>query len=194
VFATVDQFLRLWAIESDLTSRVLAALTDEALRFGPVPDARTAGEIAWHIVTAIREIGGHAGFGLTGPDRKQPPPPRAAAILERYRHAAAELGTVVQSRTTGERLRLRVEAYGETWSVSGLLSVLIRHEIHHRGQLMQLMREAGLRLPAVYGPSRDEAWPVARGTRPNAPGPSPSHPGDQLGQHEPHEDTHSDPD
>jgi uncharacterized damage-inducible protein DinB len=30
------------------------------------------------------------------------------------------------------------------------------HEIHHRGQMTVLMRQAGLKVPGVYGPSREE--------------------------------------
>jgi uncharacterized damage-inducible protein DinB len=36
------------------------------------------------------------------------------------------------------------------------LTVLLRHEIHHRAQMTVLMRQAGLRVPGVYGPSREE--------------------------------------
>ena len=37
-----------------------------------------------------------------------------------------------------------------------MLSALIRHEAHHRGQMTVLMRQAGLTVPGVYGPSREE--------------------------------------
>jgi uncharacterized damage-inducible protein DinB len=33
---------------------------------------------------------------------------------------------------------------------------LVRHLIHHRGQMSVLMREAGLIVPGVYGLSREE--------------------------------------
>jgi uncharacterized damage-inducible protein DinB len=36
------------------------------------------------------------------------------------------------------------------------LQILIRHEIHHRAQMTVLMRQAGLKVPGIYGPSRDE--------------------------------------
>jgi uncharacterized damage-inducible protein DinB len=39
--------------------------------------------------------------------------------------------------------------------------MFIRHEVHHRGQMTVLMRQAGLPLHGFYGPSRDE-W-VAMG-------------------------------
>jgi uncharacterized damage-inducible protein DinB len=36
------------------------------------------------------------------------------------------------------------------------LRVLIQHEVHHRGQMTVLMRQAGLEVPGVYGPAREE--------------------------------------
>ena len=34
--------------------------------------------------------------------------------------------------------------------------VMLHHEIHHRGQMTVLMRQAGLPVPGVYGPAKDE--------------------------------------
>ena len=39
---------------------------------------------------------------------------------------------------------------------AGMLSSLIRHQAHHRGQMTVLMRQAGLPVPGVYGPAREE--------------------------------------
>ena len=49
-----------------------------------------------------------------------------------------------------------IEMYGEKWTRSKVLSSLIRHEIHHRAQMTVLMRQAGLKVPGVYGPSKEE--------------------------------------
>ncbi|MGO4373779.1 DinB family protein, partial [Paenibacillus sp. MCAF20] len=37
-----------------------------------------------------------------------------------------------------------------------VLDVLIKHEIHHRGQMTVLMRQAGLRVPDLYGPTKEQ--------------------------------------
>jgi uncharacterized damage-inducible protein DinB len=41
-------------------------------------------------------------------------------------------------------------------TIAAAFQGLVRHLIHHRGQLIVLMREAGLIVPGVYGPSREE--------------------------------------
>ncbi len=53
--------------------------------------------------------------------------------------------------------------FGMMWPRGLTLQVLIRHEIHHRAQMTVLMRLAGLRVPGIYGPSREE-W-AERGMR-----------------------------
>ncbi|MHB8840055.1 MAG: DinB family protein, partial [Gemmatimonadaceae bacterium] len=37
-----------------------------------------------------------------------------------------------------------------------VLTVLMNHQWHHRGQMTVLMRQAGLSVPGVCGPSREE--------------------------------------
>jgi len=46
--------------------------------------------------------------------------------------------------------------YGETWPRGVTLFALIAHQAHHRGQMTVLMRQAGLTVPGVYGPSSEE--------------------------------------
>lgn len=46
--------------------------------------------------------------------------------------------------------------YGEMWKKGKILAILINHQSHHRAQLTVLMRQAGLKVPGVYGPSKEE--------------------------------------
>ena len=46
--------------------------------------------------------------------------------------------------------------YGEKWPRGMSLSALMAHETHHRGQMTVLMRQAGLPVPGVYGPAKEE--------------------------------------
>ena len=46
--------------------------------------------------------------------------------------------------------------YGQVWKRTSVLSSLIAHQAHHRGQMTVLMRQAGLKVPGVYGPSKEE--------------------------------------
>ena len=46
--------------------------------------------------------------------------------------------------------------YGERWTRAFGLKVCVDHQIHHRGQLTVLMRQAGLRVPSLYGPAKED--------------------------------------
>ena len=56
-----------------------------------------------------------------------------------------------------EQLSSEVSHHGRTLPMDTVLSGLIRHQIHHRGQMTVLMRQAGVVVPSVYGPSREES-------------------------------------
>jgi uncharacterized damage-inducible protein DinB len=83
-------------------------------------------------------------------------PSRASEIAAAYRAAAEEVLTLVSTSWTDADLRVEDDLYGMRWPRASTLAVLIRHEVHHRGQMTVLMRQAGLAVPGVYGPSRDE--------------------------------------
>jgi len=34
--------------------------------------------------------------------------------------------------------------------------MIVNHQAHHRGQMAVLIRQAGLRVPDVYGPARED--------------------------------------
>jgi uncharacterized damage-inducible protein DinB len=40
--------------------------------------------------------------------------------------------------------------------VALLRSIMLNHWYHHRGQLTTYLRQLGVRIPSIYGPSVDE--------------------------------------
>ena len=53
--------------------------------------------------------------------------------------------------------------YGEQWPRGLTLYALILHQTHHRAQMTVLMRQAGLVVPGVYGPNREETEKMGKG-------------------------------
>lgn len=146
----------MWRHESASTARLLAELTDTSLSQRVAPGHRSIGELAWHLVTAQRGILAQAGLLYDAPDRSVPPPARASQIQSAYVDAAQALAQAVEQQWTDETLKLEDPIYGQRWPRGLTLAVMLHHEIHHRGQLTVLMRRAGLRVPGMYGPSKDE--------------------------------------
>ena len=153
---TIADFARSWKAEADITSRVLGALTDASLAQRVTPKDRTLGEIAWHVATSITEMMGHTGLTLAGPAHDAPTPTSAAAIKAGYDEAAAAVLAAVTSGWTDETLAVKDDMYGEMWRRGMTLTVLINHQIHHRGAMSVLIRQAGLILPDIYGPTREQ--------------------------------------
>jgi uncharacterized damage-inducible protein DinB len=82
-------------------------------------------------------------------------PPTVAEIRATYERAAASLANAVEGSWFDGTLAVEDDVYGEPWPRGRTLFVLLCHEVHHRGQLTLLMRQAGLKVPGVYGPSGD---------------------------------------
>jgi uncharacterized damage-inducible protein DinB len=156
MFRTIADFSRAWQGESTSTHKMMSALTDASLAQRVSPDGRTLGRLAWHIVQTLGEMGGHAGLVVDAADEKTPQPATASAIADAYQAGAAAVDKAVSSAWTDADLPVEIDMYGEKWTRGATLTALMCHEIHHRAQMTVLMRQAGLKVPGVYGPSREE--------------------------------------
>jgi uncharacterized damage-inducible protein DinB len=166
MFTSTEQFLADWRHESESTGRIMDALSDASLAQQVVPGDRSLGWTAWHLVTTLAEMPSITGLKLTTVAHDDPRPASAAAIAAAYKAAAAELAALVEATWTDDTLKVVDNAYGEAWPRGLTLAALIAHEIHHRGQMTVLMRQAGLRVPGVYGPAKED-W-AALGMEPPA--------------------------
>jgi uncharacterized damage-inducible protein DinB len=165
MFRRVTDFQKTWDRERDSTLKVLGALTDASLGQAVTKDDRTLGRLAWHLATTPGEMMERTGLTVAGPTHDAPPPATAAAIVSAYETAAKAVADGVAAWTDAT-LEVEDEMYGEKWSRGLTLQALLVHQAHHRGQMTVLMRQAGLKVPGVYGPAREE-W-TAYGMEPPA--------------------------
>ncbi|MBN2338329.1 MAG: DinB family protein [Acidobacteria bacterium] len=156
MFRRIEDFIGAWETESGLTQKLLDALTDASLGRAVAEGHRTLGRIAWHLVTTIPEMMAKTGLRLEAVKADAPVPTTAAAIREAYAAAAAELLERVRAEWNDRTLTVEDEMYGEKWERGNSARVLVDHQAHHRGQMTVLMRQAGLRVPGVYGPAKEE--------------------------------------
>jgi uncharacterized damage-inducible protein DinB len=156
MFRALADFQKSWEYEAQCTAKLLRALTDASLLQAVTPHDRTLGRIAWHVVTSVPEMMERTGLRLSGPGKDASMPASAAAIAPAYEAVAASLAEQLREQWTDDTLSVKDEMYGEAWKRGFTLAVLIRHQSHHRGQMTVLMRQAGLRVPGVYGPAREE--------------------------------------
>jgi len=152
----LSDFEKEWSSESASTLKLFKALTDASLGQKVDAKGRTLGRIAWHIVLTLGEMAGRAGLPVEAPPEDTPVPVSASSIAAAYEKAAQSLLNNMQEKWSDAMLNDEIDMYGEKWTRGYSLYVLIKHEIHHRAQLTVLMRQAGLQVPGVYGPSREE--------------------------------------
>lgn len=153
---TIDDFQKHWAYEVDMTTKTLKNLTDESLGQKVTPEGRTLGFLAWHLTQTLPEMLGLVELKIDGPEHNAECPTDAASIVAAYEKAAASVTAEVNANWNDETLLKTDALYGETWSRGQTLFYLILHQTHHRGQMTVLMRQAGLAVPGVYGPAKEE--------------------------------------
>ncbi|MDZ7290774.1 MAG: DinB family protein [candidate division KSB1 bacterium] len=156
MYRKIEDFKKDWADESEATLKVLKSLTDASLSQRVTPDGRSLGFLAWHIVTSQGEMLGQTGLATQAPEENAKEPSTAAEIVTAYERSSRSVADLVLKNWTDASLLEEVEMYGQKWTRGYVLASLIRHETHHRAQMTVLMRQAGLKVPGVYGPSREE--------------------------------------
>ncbi len=156
MFLSVSTFLQVWEKEAESTHRILDALTDESLNQLVAAPDRTLGRIAWHLVTTIPEMMTRTGLIMESINEDALLPATAVEIIHNYRDVSKSLVAAISNQWNDQTLLEKRDMYGETWAIGATLSALVDHQIHHRGQMTVLMRQAGLKVPGIYGPSRDD--------------------------------------
>jgi uncharacterized damage-inducible protein DinB len=156
MYNSVKSFISDWKYESEATIKLLNNLTDETLKQKVWAEGRTLGFIAWHITLSIGEMMTKIGLSPDCPPEDTKMPPRAIEIKNAYEKASSSLITELESKLKDEMLNDEISAYGQTFTKSQMLKMLNGHQIHHRGQMTVLMRQAGLKVSGVYGPAKEE--------------------------------------
>lgn len=156
MFRTIADFETAFRSCAESTSRVMKALTDASLSQSIEAQSRTLGRVAWHVATSHKEMAERTGLVIPGPAHDAPAPTQASAISEAYDRSAKSLLAAVLSKWTDADLETEDAMYGQPWKRGHTLFILVVHEFHHRGQMTVLMRQAGLAVPGVCGPAREE--------------------------------------
>ena len=156
MFTSINDFKERWTGHMDATMKILGALTDDSLGQAVAEDHRTLGRMAWHITNAIPEVMTRTGLEFHGAAADSPMPAGAAEMSKVYESVASQLLEQVEAKWSDADLMVEDDMYGQKWKRGFSLHILMEHEIHHRGQMTVLMRQAGLKVPGVLGTSKEE--------------------------------------
>lgn len=156
MYRTIADFVVDWKYESESTLKVMNLMTDASLSQRVTSDGRSLGFLAWHLVLTLSEMGSKMDLQITAPPEKSEQPERAAEIAKTYGISARSVLELVRRTWNDASLGDELEMYGEKWKRGYALASLVRHQIHHRAQMTVLMRQAGLKVPGIYGPAKEE--------------------------------------
>ncbi|MFB5281704.1 DinB family protein [Peribacillus sp. Hz7] len=156
MYVTISDFIKEWNREAMLTQKVLDGLTDDSLKQKVYSEGRTLGRIAWHFTTNITDYLTNFGLDMKKVDNAQNVPSSAKEIAETFKKVSAEASQTIEQQWTDNSLSQIQKAFGREETNAQILMGLIKHIVHHRGQLTILIRQAGLKPFGVYGPPKED--------------------------------------
>ena len=164
MFRKLEDFYAVWNYESECTLKMFEAISADRFKNTGSENIRSIARLAWHITESIAEMLNHAGLPLDGISDASNETNDLAKLISEYKKSSASLIAKLKANWSDDILDEKVNMYGDMWEKGQVLSVLIRHQSHHRGQLSILLRQEGLVIPGMYGPTKEE-W-IAMGLAP----------------------------
>lgn len=156
MYRRIDDFKQDWARESAQTLKVFEAIAEDKKAERLNDNIRSLERLAWHLTQTLAEMPHKAGLLQEDTLEHTPVPQSFAGIISTYKEHSHKVLEAVTQKWTDDNLEEEVNMYGEPWKKGMILSVLILHQTHHRGQMTALMRMLGMQVPGVYGPSKEE--------------------------------------
>jgi uncharacterized damage-inducible protein DinB len=156
MICTISEFEQMWQARTADAKKLFAALNDASLSVSAGPEERTVGRVAWHVIQTIPEMMERVGLPIEGPGPSEAVPGSAETIRQAFERASGSLLAKITESWTDATLAQTDDMYGEVWTRGQTLTALVLHQVHHLGQLTVLMRIAGLKVPGIFGPAREE--------------------------------------
>jgi uncharacterized damage-inducible protein DinB len=160
--SAIETLLQELEQEAQTTRRVLERVPGDRLAWKPHDKSMSLGQLALHIASmpgAIAEITQISPFPV--PKFEQPSAKSATELVP----------TVEQSLAHAQRILRKLDdaSLAKIWRVmdgdrevmavpvgAALRALMLNHWYHHRGQLSVYLRQVGVLVPSIYGPSADE--------------------------------------
>ena len=154
-------FLQRRSMEAGMFEKVFNAVPGDKLDWQPEPKARTARALIGHLIGHEQDLGELLESGEIH-HRNQVQFSDVAAAVTLYRQACQDVDAKLKA--------LDDETWdggpGKFWVENDVIMeaprrdlgwLLLCDSIHHRGQLSTYLRPMGSKVPAIYGPSADDA-------------------------------------
>jgi uncharacterized damage-inducible protein DinB len=156
----LQTFLDTWDEETKKTVAMLRSLPTDKYDFRPDAGGRSLGELGWHLAEAEAYMTYGIERGVFEMGAKPPGierPKKVEELAPGFERVHADAVERVRKLNVADLDREIMFFTGTPVTVRQILwTMLLHHEIHHRGQLSLMCRLAGGCAPAPYGPNREE--------------------------------------
>lgn len=160
--ALIDGLLQELEEEARTTRRVLEHVPNNQLAWRPHEKARTLGELALHVANVpggVAEIAVQS--PVQAPQFTDPSPNSASELIPALDQSIGKAKKLLGGMDDATLMATWRMMQGERElfaipRVALLRSIMLNHWYHHRGQLTVYLRELGVPVPSIYGPSADE--------------------------------------
>jgi uncharacterized damage-inducible protein DinB len=158
----IEAFIQELEQESQTTRRVLERVPGDRLGWKPHDKSMSLGQLALHVATTPG--------GVSDMVRQSPMP--VPQFIQPGATSAAELLPALEQSVAKAKENLRaigdaglagtfrvVQGDNEVMAMpvgAVVRFIMLNHWYHHRGQLSVYLRELGVPVPSIYGPSADE--------------------------------------
>jgi len=162
--ALIDGMLQELEEEARTTRRVLERVPDNQLGWRPHQKSRTLGQLALHIAMvpgAVAEFIASPSPAQAPQFGEDPSPARSSDLMPALDQSIAKAKKILGGMDDAALMATWRMMHGdrELFAVpraAMLRSIMLNHWYHHRGQLTVYLRELGVPLPSIYGPTADE--------------------------------------
>jgi uncharacterized damage-inducible protein DinB len=143
--------------EQVTTRTIIEAIPLDKGDYRPDNVARTALELAWHVVAAEKRfLAGIAAGEFDFAPINRPETVRNSADIAAWYEETFKANLAKLEQLSGEQLAKIVDFRGMLQLPAvAFLTMSQNHSIHHRGQLSTYLRPMGAKVPAIYGESYD---------------------------------------
>jgi len=165
--SAIEMLLQELEQEAQTTRRVLERVPGDRLAWKPHDRSMSLGQLALHIASmpgAIAEITQISPF--PAPKFEQPSAKSAAELVPALEQSLAKARSILQKLNDADLAKIWRVMDGDRQVMAlpvgvALRALMLNHWYHHRGQLSVYLRQVGVPVPSIYGPSADEN-PFAR--------------------------------
>lgn len=156
MYRNLNDFIHEWENNCAGTLAIFESITDEKKQVAIVEGHSSLESLSWHLTTAPAYFMGQVGLSLDVELNPKNTPATISEIISNYKAASENVVKVVKENLSDEKLLTEVNSHGRLTPIGAMLRLMVDHQTHHRAQMQVLLRQAGLHVPGVMGPTKED--------------------------------------